>query len=641
MVLRLVLVSLGIVVAAAWIVRRLLGIDRGRWAATLVSVVVGEGATIGILQAVTGHATSLSWRWVPVGLAMVTCLSMLTFALLELLVGSLRSRQGARVLLHPLASLRRLAARTTRYLQVSMIAFRNGLLRGGGDELQPPGSRLGRSLTATFEDAGGLFVKLGQAMAAQPHLTTPAVAAELSRLHDQVVPADLAAIRAVIQDELGPPEDVFADFVPDPAGAASIAQTHFATLHDGRAVVVKVQRPGMRESVERDLDILERLVDRLDRRAAWARSLGLKELAAGFAESTREELDFRYEAANVAAARQAVQGVELISVPQVMDEFTTGRVLVEERVQGRSLATPGVLDRLDGDRRRPLADALLGLMIRQMAAGERFHADPHPGNVFLTPDGRLALIDFGAVGRLNRFERAGLIDLLRGMQTEDPSLLRQGALRIGTLSARLDTDALDRELAGLLSRATRPDGTLNPALFTDFLTVFRDFGIALPRSTTTLFRTLVTLVGTIELIDPRYNLIQGIQRLGGEVVAQQMFSGGIREFLQQEALSAAPLLKRLPQDIDDLARGLVRGEIRTRTSLLSEPEDVRVATGLLNRLVLGMIGTGLALASALLLTVQSAPGHDIGLVDVIGGIGLSFSALLLLRVIVQIFREQN
>ena len=639
--LRLVLVSLGVILAAAWIVRRLLGISRGRWAATLTAVVLGEAASVGVVDFVTDDQIDhVSWRWIPVGLVMVAAFSMVAFALLEMLAG-MRTRRRGQALLHPVATVRRLVARARRYAQVSIIAVRNGLWRPGNDDPQIAGSRLGRSLAATFEDAGGLFVKLGQAMASQPQLVTPAIAAAMSRLADNVAPADPAEVRAVIEEELGPLEDVFADFSAQPAGAASIAQTHFATLRDGRRVVVKVQRPGIRESVERDLDILSRLVDRLDRSTAWARSLSLKELTAGFAESTREELDFRFEAANVLAARQAVEPAEPIHIPDVMEEFSTSRVLVEERVTGASIATPGLLDGLGAERRRELADALLALMVRQMAAGERFHADPHPGNIFLDLDGRLALIDFGAVGRLGRFERSGLIDLLRGLQSDDPTLLRQAALAIGLPTTRVDTDALDRDLARLLSRATRPDGTLNADVFMDFVAVFRDFGIVLPRTTMTLFRTLVTLVQTIERIAPGYELVAGVRRLGGEVVARQVMPGNLREFVQQEALSFGPLFKRLPRDIDDVARSLVRGELRTRVSLFSEPEDVRAASRMVNRMVMGLIGTGLAVASAILLTVTSHSGQRVGLDTVVGGIGLSFAALLLLRLIVQILREPD
>jgi ubiquinone biosynthesis protein len=391
--------------------------------------------------------------------------------------------------------------------------------------------------------------------------------------------------------------------------------------------------------VERDLDILARLADRLDRRTDWARSLGLKELAAGFDESARAELDFRFEAANLAAARRGVPDSVPVTVPAVMDEFTTSRVLVEERIDGRSVGAPGSLRELTAGQRQHLADALLSVMIRQMAAGERFHADPHPGNVFLAADGRLALIDFGAVGRLSRLERAGLVDIFHALQTEDPALLRQAALRIGTPASRVDADALDRELGQLLTRTIGPDGTVNAAVFGDALSVFRDFGIAMPRSTTTLFRAMVTLIGTLEVIAPRYPLVEGVRRLGGAAMAQEMSAANIQELLQQQLLSTGPVLARMPRDLDELTRSLLRGELRTRVSLFSEPEDVAAARGMLNRLVTAMIGSAIALASAVLLTVQPRTSQGAALVDVVGGIGLFFSALLLLRVIVQILRE--
>lgn len=635
------LASLLILILAVALVRRLLGIERGRWGLTLLAVVVGEACAALVLRIAVGNLRDLPPRAAFGAYALVT-----VFAMFGIVVAELIARPGVRWRIRgiprPIQGTRRLSGRAIRYVKVSTIAIRQGLLHPGGHDVEVRGSRLGRSLSATFEEAGGLFVKLGQAMAAQPHLVTRAVAAELARLQDRAAPADPTAARAVIEEELGPPEDVFAELSPDPIGSASIAQTYVARLRSGREVVVKVQRPGVRESIEQDLDILARLTNRLDRRTTWARSLGLKELVAGFAERTGEELDFHIEATRTTAFRRSLQDSDQVSVPEVMDEFSTSRVLVEERMRGQGIGAPGALDALDPDRRRALADGLLSLTMRLMLAGQPFHADPHPGNVFLGPDGRLALIYFGAMGRLDRFERSGLVDMMRGLQTEDPSLLREAALRIGTHTRRVDKEALDRELARLLSGAIRPDGTVNPDLFSDALFVFRDFGILLPRSTTTLFRTLVTLLGTLQVIAPAYNIVEAARRLGGEMVAEQMAPQNLQELLLQQAVDAGPALARLPRKMDDLAQALLLGELRTRVSLLSEPEDVRVARGMVNRVVTGLVGSALALSSSILLTAPSPPGPGgLGLLSLLGGIGLFFSVLLLLRLVVQILRERD
>jgi ubiquinone biosynthesis protein len=231
---------------------------------------------------------------------------------------------------------------------------------------------------------------------------------------------------------------------------------------------------------------------------------------------------------------------------------------------------------------------------------------------------------------------------LRGLQTEDPSLLREAALRIGTHTKRIDTEALDRELARLLSGAIRPDGTVNPDLFSDALFVFRDFGILLPRSTTTLFRTLVTLLGALEVIAPGYSIAEAARRLGGDVVAQQMAPQNLQEFMLRQAMDAGPALARLPREIDELAQTILHGELRAWVSLLSEPEDVRVARGMVNRVVTGLVGSALALSSSILLTAPSPPGPGgVGLLSLLGGIGLFFSVLLMLRLVVQILRERD
>jgi len=428
------LTGIVVILVAVFVVRRLLGIDRGRWLITVGAVLAGEAAATAIVTAVYGGVSEVPAAGLVAGWALVTIFAMLVVVLVELLTGS-RARGRLRGVPRPIRQLRLMTRRSLRYFEVARIVLRRGLLRpGGGADGELGGSRLGRSLRLTFEDAGGLFVKLGQAMAQQPQLVTQPVAAELASLHDSATPADPAAARAVITEELGPPEEVFAQISSVPLGAASIGQTYPARLPDERDVVIKVQRPGVAESIECDLDILRRLASRLHRRTVWARSLGLRELVAGFDQRTREELDFRIEGNSGRAARRALQDADPICVPAVVDGLTTSRVLVQERAVGRSVAAPGAFDGWDPERRQLLADALLGFMLRQMLSGDVFHADPHPGNVFVRPDGRLELIDFGAVGRLDPYERAGLIDLLRGLHSEQPAVIREGVLRIGTIT---------------------------------------------------------------------------------------------------------------------------------------------------------------------------------------------------------------
>jgi ubiquinone biosynthesis protein len=315
--------------------------------------------------------------------------------------------------------------------------------------------------------------------------------------------------------------------------------------------------------------------------------------------------------------------------------------LVQERAAGRSVGAPGAFDGWDPERREQSADALLGFMLRQMLAGDIFHADPHPGNVFIRPDGRLELIDFGAVGRLDPYERAGLIDLLRGLHSEQPSVIREGVLRIGTITRSIDEDALDRELARLLSRTRGANDTLNPQLFEELLFVLREFGILLPRSTTTLFRTLVTLLGTLEVISPGYRVIDAAPRVGGEIVREESLPASPSEFIMRAAMLNATAVQRLPQQVDAISRRLLRGDLRMQASLLSDAEDVRIIKGFVNRIVMALVASAIALASALMLAANSPPVLGFRLVNLLGAIGLFFSTLVLLRLLVQILRDRD
>jgi ubiquinone biosynthesis protein len=627
-----------IILLAVVVLRRVIGIQHGRWVTTIIAVVVAEFAVVQVLRLVYGSVAATPTSAVLGAWALVTIFAIFGVLLVELLSRRRRGRSRSWVP-HPIRGVQSWIRRIVRYAQVGVIFVHRGLVHPGTDA-DIADSRLGRALRRSFEDAGGLFVKLGQAMAQQPQIVTPAVADQLAPLQLAAAPADLEAARAVITLDLGPPEEVFANFAPTPLGSASIAQTYLASLRDGREVVVKVQRPGVADAIERDLDILRRLADRFDRTTTWAPTLGLKELVAGFDERTREELDFRIEAANETTAARSVDQTGPLAIPLVIDGLTTKRVLVEERAPGQSVGSQEAFAGWAADARRSIADGLFSYMLRQMLSGEPFHADPHPGNVFLRPDGRLELIDFGAVGRLDPYERAAFVDLLQGVEQQDPAVVREGLLRIGIPQGKIDEEALDRELGRLLSKGLQADGRINPQMFEDLLFVLRDFRILLPRSTTTLLRTFVTLLGTLEVIDPGYRVTEAAQRLSEELVGPAELPHDIQSLLADQAAKNSNIIERLPREIDALVRTLTRGDFQTHLRLLSNDDDVVVVRSLVNRGVMAVVASALSLVSAMMLASGSAPSvHGVQIVNLLGAVGLFFGILLLLRLVIQVVRD--
>lgn len=268
----------------------------------------------------------------------------------------------------------------------------------------PFGEQSARALRTALEECGGVLVKLGQVLSTRRDLLPPHFIDELSRLQSSVPPAPWPEVEALLRQELGKPVDeVFEWFEHIPLAAASIAQVHRARLHGGPTVVVKIQRPGVREMVERDLDIVLAITRGLEARARSAQSLGLRDLGDGFAQSLREELDFRIEARNSGAVAGACGGFEAdaaVRIPQVYCAYTSARLLVQEWLEGVTLDRAPAVARKKGLDRGAMARTVLSSMLHQILRAGVFHADPHPGNMLLLEDGRIGLIDFGSVGRI-------------------------------------------------------------------------------------------------------------------------------------------------------------------------------------------------------------------------------------------------
>src|SRR5215472_2793432 len=283
---------------------------------TLVTVVILGWVAAWSINGQRRGPQALSWPAVLFGALIAT---MLVAVLLDLLarpgrLAAVEARLRASPVPHPIRSARQRAGRSRRYLQVTRIAARYGLSsylggrRPGADEPRP----LARNLRVALDEAGGMFVKLGQVLSTRADLLPADVIAELSMLQDHVAPVDPGGIEALLTAELGaPPDSVFASFDPAPLAAASIGQAHRAQLSTGERVIVKVQRPDVRALVERDLDILLRMARALEARAAWAREFAVAEMTQGFASALREELDFRIEARNIVA----VGGSSEVRVP--------------------------------------------------------------------------------------------------------------------------------------------------------------------------------------------------------------------------------------------------------------------------------------------------------------------------------------
>jgi ubiquinone biosynthesis protein len=635
--------SLLSILALAWLAARLLGVRQRSWLSVLVCGFTGWLAG-GTLALVMSPGKTLTPEAARSAVVFTIVFTMATTAGWELLARPGR-RPPVPVLVtslpHPVRAIRRSARRARRYLQIIRIAVRHGLgpylgLRRGTNRSADPA----RQARLALDEAGGMFVKLGQMLSTRPDIVTPPVAHELTRLQEHVSPADPEAVRELVEDETGRPvAEVFTEFDQDPVAAASIAQAHRAVLPGGEQVIVKVQRPGIEEMVECDLSILVRLARRIEAHTAWGTAYGVCDLAAEFADNLRAELDFGAEARNMTEMAAGLDDVPEIAVPAVFAALSTPRVLVMEELQGVSVSAARLRQPQVDERK--LADILLRSALRLMMGGERFHADPHPGNVWLLDDGRLGLLDFGSTGRLDALEQASVADMLIAIRRRDPAQLRDAVLEVATVRKPLDERGLERALARFISRHFGPGATPTAAMLTELLQIFLALGIAMPPTTSLLFRTLATLEGTLRTLCPGYPLISSAEDFAAELVHERTAPATWQQAAQDELTGALPLLRRAPRHLDHLATIIERGQARARLSLFSDEHDVRIVTSLVNRVVLAVIGGVVGIMSVALLALPGGPrvSPSTSLFDVFGYLGLFLATVLLLRALVTVMRD--
>jgi ubiquinone biosynthesis protein len=647
--------SVALVAGLAWASRRLLGLPVGALRAVIAGLLGFAAAEILVrtLQPVqSGHVAA----FLTVALGVPLIVAMIFIVAAEALVPSGTVPQPVDVVL----GARRALARSRRYSQISRIAVRHGLgpyLRGR--PLRPADAAGGRaalalSLRQALEEGGVTFTKLGQLMSTRRDLLPEEFISELTRLQDRAEPAPWEQVEEVITKSLGAPaEEVFAELRPEPAAAASIAQVHKARLRcaDGSdaEVAVKVQRPGIRSTVEQDLDILLRLADTLEDRARWARAVGTAGVARGFAAAMREELDFRVEARNMAAVaatwrdqQRAVAGSIPVVLPAVHEQLCTEHVLVIEWLDGVSLRDAGPLIDDRGLDRAELTRALLRSMVYQITEGGVFHADPHPGNVLLLTDGRLALLDFGSVGRLDSQQRSALLNLLLAVGRGDPAALRDALLELVTRTEEIDEWQLERALGRFAARHLVGTSAPTTEMFTDLFRLASQFELAIPPEIATVLRALATLEGTLSLLTPGIDIAAEARQYAADHVAAALSPAAVPKSVAEEVGALLPVLRRLPRRFDRVTGALEQGRLSLNVRLFADERDRRVVTGLTHQFLLAFLAAASGVVAAILLSTSGGPqiSPTLSLLQLIGYNLLIVGGILGLRVLYVILRNR-
>ncbi|MEX2254087.1 MAG: AarF/UbiB family protein [Acidimicrobiia bacterium] len=645
-----IVAALPVTLLVAWIAGRLLGVRRSV-SLTVMSGLLGWAGGVILSVLIASDKSNANSDFARNALLFSAFGAMSVSVWIELLArpGALaRAQSGLTTIPRPMRSMRRRATRVHRYAQITRIAAHYGLGKQLGvndatDDSPARGAPMALRLRLALEECGGVFVKLGQVLATRPDLVSAPIAEELSKLQDHVRPADEADVRECMADELrAPVDEVFAEFDWNPVAAASIGQAYRATLPTGEMVIVKVQRPGIADAVERDLDVLDEMAKAVESRTSWGAEYGVRDITGEFAEHLREELDYRGEARNAVEIGAHLPVGSNVRVPKVHEELTSSRVLVMERLDGVSVRDHGAIDALGVDR-RVLADELLETLLRQMLVDGRYHADPHPGNVMVLSDGRLGLIDFGATGVVDALMQVAVRDVMLGLATQDPELLRRAMLDVATLRRPVDDNELERALARFMAKHLSSGQPPGAAMFNDLLQMMFGFGVQLPAELSTFFRALVTLDGTLQTLAPDYDTIGSAERIARQWMRASVTPDTFQTAARDELLRLVPTLRRLPRQIDRLLSTAERDGLRARVSLFSDDRDVAVVTRLTNRVVLAFLGGSVGVVSVGLIAIEGGPelAGDTSLFGFFGYFGLFCATVLVMRVLVGVLRDDS
>lgn len=539
---------------------------------------------------------------------------------------------------------------TKRYRQIGVVAThhelgylldRAGLARllprrwrrGGQAEAENPGRTTWRRVRLALEELGGTFIKLGQILSTRRDLLPDELVDELEKLQDEVPPLHYSDIKQVIEAEMGAaPEEVFAAFEHNPVAAASIAQVHFATLRAGDEVAVKVQRPHVAKEMETDFEILLNLAGLLERSASWARQQGLVEIVRQIMQTTREEMDFTLEGKNADRFRDNFADELGVHIPRIYWEYTTKRVLTMERITGVKLNDLVAIDAKPIDRKE-IARLGAKLYLKQVIEDGFFHADPHAGNIFVEDDGRIALVDFGMVGRIDEHLREQMADLFLAIVRRDTKAIIDALLTIGIAPSDVDRTAMARDISRTVSKYYGlPIQHLRAAeIVSEQMALARKYSIRIPADFALAAKTVVILDGIGRDIDPTFNISEVAQPFAHEMIRRRLSPARLLVDLLNDARDAHWLLRSAPKGLASLLDSLQSGRLTVRFEPTRLDKPISHLHQMINRLSFSIVVAAIILGSSLILQAGVGPlFHGWPILGILGFVTASLLGFYLL-----------
>jgi predicted unusual protein kinase regulating ubiquinone biosynthesis (AarF/ABC1/UbiB family) len=492
-------------------------------------------------------------------------------------------------------------------------------------------------LAQDLERLGPTFIKLGQVLSTRADLLPLEYLESLSRLQDKVQPFDGALAEGIVAEELGVRiSKAFTRFDAEPLAAASLGQVHYAELRDGRSVAVKVQRPDVREVIASDIESLLEVARLLDRRSDIGNRYDLEGMVTQFEKSLGEELDYRREASNLNRMGRALARFPRLLVPTPIDDYTTSKVLTMEHVAGRKLSELSPLVRMEVEVPE-LAEEIFEAYLQQILVDGFFHADPHPGNLFLTSDGCIALLDLGMVGRTTPRTQEKLISLLLAISEGQGDKAAEVAISMAEVSPDADRHAFQRAVAEVVSahQEATVDGIAVGRVVVSVTRSGGQHGVRLPAEFTLLGKTLLHLDHVGKILDPDFDPNAAVRRHAADILRRRMLKQASPGRVFSTLLEVNQVVQRLPAQLNTTLERLANNELELRVRAFDERRFIEGLQSIANRIAMGLVLAALIVGAAMLMSVDTDftlwgyPGLAIllFLAAAAGGVGLVVSIL--------------
>ena len=530
-----------------------------------------------------------------------------------------------------------LPEKLSRYAAVATLLLKYG--RNVSDTADPDvADEAPEALAADLEKLGPTFIKLGQVLSTRPDLLPPAYLEALTRLQDNVKPFPFPDVQRIVEEELGARlTKAFSIFEERPMAAASLGQVHRAALRDGRVVAVKVQRPDIAQTVAADLEALEEVAQFLSNRTDAGKRYDLVGMVSEFRMAIEAELDYLQEANNLRLIGKNLGEFKAIVVPQPIEGYTSMRVLTMEYIAGTKVTqiSPVVAIELQRD---VLADTLVHAYLKQIVIDGVFHADPHPGNVFVTEDGLLALIDLGMVGRISPQMQDRLLKLLLAISEGRGEEAAEVAITLGEKLPEFNEAGFRRAIAALVGRIGHQSLAEFQIgrVFLELSALINDNAMRAPAELTLLGKTLLHLDEVARALDPALDVNECVRRNGVELMSRRMKKMASSGSLISAVLEGKEFAAKLPGRVNRVLDALAASELKMKVELIDDGAIIDGLQKVANRITLGLILAAMIVSAAMVMRVDTTfrilgyPGFAM-ILFLLAGVGAAYLAVQIVR----------